>query len=178
MEKVQPNIFHIHIDAQEMPKALDDYAINDLSFVPTDYDGHPEGYDHFEPIRHLTFKAHNKDMFHEVWEKLDKKLDAFPDFVGYIEGEYLPIDEFIFFKEEFIDLPIPFHISRRKLVPEKKEDFRQTEIHVTMEKTKSNPLLMKKLLDSGMYGAFIPKKDGEFLVLNHTRFYKRYYTFN
>jgi hypothetical protein len=41
-----------------------------------------------------------------------------------------------------------------------------------MEKTQSHPDLMKKLLDSGLYGAFIPKTDGEFLVLTIQGFIK------
>ncbi len=171
MEKTQPKIFHIHIDAQIMPKVLDNWAIRELKFVPTDYDGHPDGYDHFEPKRHLTLKAQTKEVFHAAWDKLESKLAEHPDFVGYIEGEYLPIDEYIPFKP-YTDIQIPFQITRRKLVPEKSEDFRQTEVHITMEKTQSHPDLMKKLLDSGLYGAFIPKADGEFLVLTIQGFIK------
>ena len=171
MEKTQPKIFHIHIDAQQMPKGLDDWAISELKFKPTDYDGHPEGYDHFEPKRHLTLKASTKETFRTAWDSLEAKLLEFPDFVGYIEGEYLPIDEFIPFTP-YKDIPIPFQILRRKLIPENSEDFRQTEVHVTMERTQSHPALMKKLLDSGLYGAFIPKMDGEFLVLTIQGFIK------
>jgi hypothetical protein len=171
MEKVQPKIYHIHIDAQQMPKALDEYAIKNLNFVPTDYDGHPDGYDHFEPQRHLTLKAPDKALFKAVWNQLEAKMDEYPDFVGYIEGEFLPIDEYIPYSQ-YKDIPIPFYITRRKLNPSNSEDFRQTEIHVTMEKTQSHPDLMKKLLDSGMYGAFIPKIDGEFLVLTIQGFIK------
>jgi len=174
MEKVQPKIYHIHIDAQQMPKALDEYAIKNLNFVPTDYDGHPDGYDHFEPQRHLTLKAPDKALFKAVWNQLEAKMDEYPDFVGYIEGEFLPIDEYIPYSQ-YKDIPIPFYITRRKLNPSNSEDFRQTEIHVTMEKTQSHPDLMKKLLDSGMYGAFIPKIDGEFLVLTIQGFIKSLY---
>jgi hypothetical protein len=171
MERTQPRIFHVHVDAQNMPQALDEWAIKELNFVPTDYDGHPDGYDHFEPQRHLTLKAPTKELFKTAWDKLADKLDEYPDFVGYIEGEFLPIDEYIEFKE-YKDIPIPFQISRRKLNPANSEDFRQTEVHITMERTQSHPDLMKKLLDSGLYGAFIPKWDGEFLVLTMQGFIK------
>src|SRR5476651_2162947 len=105
MEKTQPKIFHIHIDAQIMPQGLDEYAIKQLNFVPTDYDGHPDGYDHFEPQRHLTFKAQTKELFQKIWDKLKAKLTFYPDFIGYIEGEFLPIDEYIPYKE-YQDIPI------------------------------------------------------------------------
>src|SRR6185295_11898839 len=61
---------------------------------------------------------------------------------------------------------------RRTLTGSEKEKFRQTEFHLTMEKTKSNAILMKRLLDSGLYGAYIPKRDGEFLVLTIQGFIK------
>jgi hypothetical protein len=164
MEKTQPNIFHIHIDARNMPRLMDEYAIRELHFVPTDYEGHPEGFDHFEPIRHLTLKAPDKNTFETSWKMLVAKMEEYPDFVGYVEGEYLPIDEFIPFTP-YKDIPIPFQITRRKLNPSNKEDFRQTEIHITLERYTSHPDLITKLLNSGLYGAYIPKADDEFLVL-------------
>lgn len=171
MEKVQPKIFHIHIDAQNMPRALDEYAVSVLKFIPTDYDGHPEGYDHFEPKRHLTFKAPTKQIFQDTWNALERVMESHPDFIGYIEGEYLPTDEYIPYKP-YVDVNIPFNITRRKLDAKIDESFRQTEVHVTMEKTQSHPDLIKKLLNSGLYGAFIPKHDGEFLVLTIQGFIK------
>jgi len=40
--------------------------------------------------------------------------------------------------------------------------FRQTETEITLERSKSRPELMKKFWDNGLYGAYIPKADGEF----------------
>lgn len=171
MEATQPNIFHIHIDAKKMPSQLDEFALKELGFYDTDFNGHPEGYQHFEPNRHLTLKVKTKEDFNEIWEKLEEKADGADGFVGYLEGEYIPNDEYIPYKE-FEDHPVPFKIERRILDGSEKEQFRQTEFHLTMEKSQSNPILMKKLLDSGLYGAYIPKKDGEFLVLTMQGFIK------
>jgi hypothetical protein len=171
VEKTQPKIFHIHIDAKKMPSELDNFAIKTLGFYDTDFNGHPEGYQHFEPNRHLTLKVKTKEEFTEIWDVLEAKADACPDFVGYLEGEFIPEDEYIPFKE-FEDHPVPFKVNRRVLTGSEKESFRQTEFHLTMEKTKSNEILKKRLLDSGLYGAYIPKKDGEFLVLTMQGFIK------
>jgi hypothetical protein len=164
MEETQPGIFHIHIDARELPKELHSFAINELCFTDTDFSGHPEGYQHFEPNNHLTLKLGTKDEFQNTWTKLEKKANSINDFVGYLEGEYITIDELLP-EKEYSDLPVPFSVTRRQLKGGEAESFRQTELHLTMEKSRSNFSLQKKLLDSGLYGAYVPKKDGEFLVL-------------
>lgn len=170
IEQTQPGIFHIHIDAQQMTKRLYDFAVNQLAFYDSDFNGHPEGYVHFEPKRHMTLKLENRDEFFLAWNELESFVDG-DEFNGYIEGEYIPFDEFIPFRE-YKNIPIPFTIDRRKLSGEQGEEFRQTEIHITMEKDKSHPQLMKRLLDAGFYGAYIPKPRGTFLVLTMQGFIK------
>lgn len=171
IEETQPKIFHIHIDARRMPKGLEVFAIQELGFYDTDFSGHPEGYQHFEPKRHLTLKVKTKEEFNDIWAILEKKADDSKDFVGYLEGEFIPEDEFIPYTE-FKDIPVPFRIERKTLSGSEKEEFRQTEFHLTMEKENSNPALVNRLLESGLYGAYIPKKDGEFLVLTMQGFIK------
>lgn len=171
LEKTQPNIFHIHIDATNFPVELETFAIQKLGFVDSDFSGHPEGYAHFEPQRHLTLKLNTRQEFSETWEKLENKADESSDFVGYLEGEFIPKDEFIPYKP-YQDEPLNFNVKRRTLKSSSGEQFRQTEFHLTMEKTKTNSTLIKRLLDSGLYGAYIPKKDGEFLVLTTQGFIK------
>lgn len=170
IEQTQPGIFHIHIDAQEMSKELYEYAIKELKFYDSDFNGHPDGFKHFEPKKHLTLKLTSKEEFNLTWEILDNFTDR-TKLRGYLEGEFIPIDEIIPYKE-YKDIPVPFKINRRKLTGEKYEEFRQTEIHLTMEKDKSNPELMKKLLEAGLYGAYITKRRGTFLVLTIQGFIK------
>jgi hypothetical protein len=169
-EQTQTGIFHIHIDAKNMDKELYDFAIKKLGFYDSNFNGHPEGYVHFEPDRHLTLKLETKQEFFDTWEKLENFTKS-ENIKGYIEGEYIPVDEFIPYTE-YKDIPIPFSIKRRKLNGTKNEEFRQTEIHLTLEKDKSHPDLIKKLLDSGLYGAYIPKDRGTFLVLTIQGFVK------
>lgn len=163
LEKMQPGIFHIHIDAQELSPALYHFAIEKLGFYDSDFDGHPEGYVHFEPQKHLTLKLKTKQEFTSVWEQLEKEAEKH-SWTGYLEGEYIPIDDYIPYKA-YTELPVPFHIKRRRLDPQQKEEFRQTEIHLTYKKEESDERLTQKLLTAGLYGAYIPKKDGLFVVL-------------
>jgi len=163
VEPTQPNIFHIHIDAQQMPEDLSRLARQQLGFCDTNFSGHPEGYIHFEPKQHLTLKVRTREEFDTAWSKLEDMASR-PDFVGYLEGEYIPVDDFIPYKP-FVDLPVPFRIQRRRLTGAEQEQFRQTEFHLVYKKDESDPRLTEKLLQAGLYGAFIPKKDGEFVVL-------------
>jgi len=167
-EKTNPGIYHMHLDFHKMSRKLDNYASKELGFYTADFDGHPmkengEAYPHFEPNHQLTLKPKNKEEFNEVYTKLEQILPECTDFAGYLECEYIPIDLFIPYKE-YVDIPIPFHITRRSLNPEKGETFRETEIHITFDKDNSHPDLIKKLLNSGLYGGYIPKKDGNFIV--------------
>lgn len=164
IEKTDPKIFHIHIDAQSISTEFYTYAKDRFDFVDTDFDGHPDGYDHFEPKKHLTLKLYSKKDFENIWRKLVETADQH-EFIGYLEGEYIPTDEYIPYKPFDKEVEFPFSIKTRPLDPSKNESFRQTEIHLTLDKNKSDPQLIKQLLDSGLYGAFIPKKDGVFLVL-------------
>src|SRR5688500_1733682 len=93
-ENTQPGIFHIHIDAQNMPAVLDEFSIK-LGFENSDFNGHPKGYPHFEPKRHLTLKVRTKEEFNIIWKKLECKVNECSDFKGYLEGEFVPSDEFI-----------------------------------------------------------------------------------
>lgn len=162
-ESTQPNIFHIHIDAQSMPMELSRFAKEELAFADTNFSGHPPGYVHFEPKQHLTLKVKTRREFDAVWSALEKKVSQ-TDFVGYLEGEYIPRDDFIPYKPHS-DLPVPFRVIRRRLTGGQEEEFRQGEFHLVYKKDESDPRLTEKLLAAGLYGAFMPKADGEFVVL-------------
>lgn len=163
IEETQSGIFHIHIDANRINHELLNFAIKELKFYCSDFNGHPEGYVHFEPEKHLTLKLKTKEEFNSIWKRLESFSSA-ENLVGYLEGEYVPTDEYIPYRE-YTGLPVPFQISRRRLTGGRDEEFRQSEIHLTMDKDKSHPKLIKSLLESGLYGAYIEKEKGTFIVL-------------
>lgn len=160
-ERVQPKIYHIHIDAKEIDRGIYEYAVNELNFWDSAFDGHLREFDYALPNKHLTLKVKKKKIFEERWRLLEEKCKE-GHYIGYLEGEYIPVDELIPYKE-YTGAEIPFKISRRKLDPAKGEEFRQTEIHVTFKKEESSEELINKLMDSGFYGINVPKKDGVFV---------------
>lgn len=155
--------FHIHIDATEMPAAFEQYALSQ-GFHNSNFEGHPDGYLHFEPNRHMTLKPKDKFEFRTVFDALKSKAQEL-GLIGYIEGEKV-ISDVQIGEKPFVDaLPMPFKVERRLLLgpnpdPAKDEPFRETEFHLVLDKDASDPRLIKKLLDSGLYGAYIKKKGG------------------
>ncbi len=155
------NKFHIHIDATELPKSLEEFVRKELGFYEHGFNGHPLGYRHFEPNRHLTTKPRDKIEFERIWVDLEKNA-ATHGLIGYIEGEYIPFDDEISFKP-YVELPVPFKIERRRLHPDEK--FRQSELHLVLDAVESDGQLISRLLEAGLYGAYLPKKDHTALVL-------------
>ncbi len=152
----QPGIFHIHVDGTHVPPELRARTI-ELGYVDTNFDGHPYGYEHFEPVLHLTLKVSSRDEFDKKWAELVALYSAHAGFTGYLEGEYIKIDEELPEKAYAggDDLCSPFRITRRRLTDA--ERFRQTELHLTMNRDRSDPRLITALLEAGLYGAHMPK---------------------
>ena len=149
--------FHIHIDATQMAPEFENFLLNTMGFWDSDFVGHPEGFEHFEPARHLTFKTattqHYQDVLNEVLIEA-KRPDALE---GYIEGEVLMFDEDIEQKPFVSDVVLPISLSTHRLPP---NSFRETEIHITMNRDKSAPELIDKLMTAGFYCAYLPKDYG------------------
>ena len=160
MITAQPRRYHIHIDGTTFPEVLAREARR-IGFYETNFSGHPEGFQHFEPKVHLTLKAEGVESFNAAWSELEKVASAV-EWKGYIEGEFIPFDDELPWKE-YVDVPVPFKLERRRLRSE--EDFRQTEVHVVMDKDASDARLMRGLLEAGLYGAYLPKQDHTALVL-------------
>jgi hypothetical protein len=162
----QPGIHHIHGDWQSIsPEAI--ALCESLGLIETNFSGHPEGREHFEPIMHQTLKIQTGREFHETWETLVEGLRALgPGHVrGYLEGERIPIDMALPGQVYQPGIPVPFRIHRRRLDSRRGELFREKEIHLTLDKDRSHPDLIVDLLRAGLYGAYVPKADHTALVL-------------
>lgn len=164
IEPTQPGIFHIHIDASYMPPDLSKIVKGELGFYDHHFIGHPDGYEHFEPNAHLTRKILTGKEFKQVWEELEGLVEG-TDFGGYLEGEYIPTDDTIPESLYNDSVVFPFRVERRRLRGAPEEQFRETEIHLVMDKDKSDERVVRKILDAGLYGAFLPKKDYTAVVL-------------
>ncbi len=165
-EPTTPGIFHIHIDTQSDNKEtfeFHSYARDRLKFFNHEFSGHPDGYIHFEPTKHSSFKTKDKSEFDKVWQKLKEKTKDYSKIEGYLEGEYIPTDEKIIFTPMESFFKPPFSIKRRVL--SELEDFRQTEFHLSLDWDNSERRVINALLDSGLYGALMKKRDYTSIIL-------------
>ncbi len=154
----RPGIYHLHLDGSVMSPELDAYVKTKYGFTNGDFCGHPEGYKHFEPLVHRIFKTPDRNVFNTVWEDIEVQAQQL-GFVGYLEGEFIKGDELIPYASFDDAVPVPFQIDRRQLRGTPGEEFREAELHLVMDRDESDPRLAKKLLDAGLYGAYIPDGD-------------------
>lgn len=162
--KSQSRTFHLHIDATYMPEPLYQVLKGKFGFWDSEFSGHPQGYDHFEPNRHVTLKFTEGSLFRKTCTEVEGLVDQHSDFVGYLEGEYIREERFIS-DLPYQATPVPFKISRRRLDGSPFEQFRESELHLSLDKDASNPKLIKNLLDAGLYGAYLPKANYTALIL-------------
>ena len=164
MLQARSRLFHLHVDATYMPEGLYRLLKEDFGFQDSDFSGHPDNYKHFEPNRHITLKFTDGKLFRRMCAQLEEAVKQFPDFAGYFEGEYIR-EERLIPVIPYQVVPVPFKISRRRLDGSPFEQFRESELHLTIDKDRSNHQLIEGLLEAGLYGAYMPKDDYVGIVL-------------
>ena len=82
--------------------------------------------------------------------------------VGYIEGEFIPSDEDIAEKPFDPSVPIPFRLNRGALPS---GSFRDNELHITLDRDRSDPALLACLKEMGFFSGYLPKSYGTAQVL-------------
>ncbi len=165
IEKTQPRIYHIHLDTDTKSKKLHQKIQLELGFHAHHFTGHPEGYMHFEPTSHSSIKLPSRAKFNEIWKRATKLVEAEKRVVGYLEGEFIPVDIAIPFNPVARYFPPPFKIKRRKLDPSRGEKFRETEFHLVMDAKESDQRVIRGLYDAGLYGAYLEKSSYGAVVL-------------
>jgi hypothetical protein len=163
MTSVAEHEFHIHIDAQEMDESFETFVVEKLGFSNTDFSGHPEGALHFETPKHLTYKTKDAKKFKDTFDTLEMHLKATPELLmGYVEGEYIPLDLEIR-EEPFnsgIQTPCKWELG---MLPA--GVFREDEVHVTLDRDRSNPQLIQSLRSMGFFSAYMDKSYGTAEIL-------------
>jgi hypothetical protein len=144
--------FHIHVDAMRGSSSFDELL--NLGFGRSDFAGHPEGIQHYEPAMHMTYKTSSPLEFKSVFDKVVEYASADPIFLGYVEGEYIAIDRDILSRPFNPSIVEPFQFTTTKLPV---GAFRETEIHITLDRDKSHPRLLHALHNMGFFAAFLPK---------------------
>lgn len=149
--------FHIHIDAQSLTADFERHLIDGLGFWRNDFSGHPEGLPHYEPPHHLTQEPATSQEFRHLFDRVLPLAQAPGAMRGYIEGEFVALDQDFPTRAFDPSVPAPFTL-RRTFLPS--GAFRESEIHITLDRDRSHPHLLLGLLDMGFYAAYLPKSYG------------------
>ncbi len=149
--------FHIHIDASVLLDGFEAYLTKELGFWRTDFSGHPEGAEGFEPANHLTQKTASSKDYKSLWEAVLAHAKTPGAMKGYIEGEFIALDEDIAEKPFDPAATPPFKIKTTFLPA---GSFRESEIHIAMDRDRSDPRLLKQLMEMGLFAAYLPKSYG------------------
>lgn len=149
--------FHIHIDAMSLAPQFEHYLRSELGFWRSDFCGHPEGQQQYEPNHHLTQEPADAREFRSLFASALQWATSGDQMTGYIEGEFIPSDDDIPEKPFDASVPVPFRVSRGPLAT---GTFRESEIHVTLDRDASDPALIARLGEIGLYSGYLPKSYG------------------
>lgn len=156
-------MFHIHVDATSLEPAFEDYLIRSLGFWRSDFSHQFADDDGFEPTHHLTQKPPTSVEFQRLFRHVvDFATEHQGAMRGYIEGEFIAVDEDLEEKpfDASIEPPLAFTLTA---LPQGL--FRESEIHISLDKDRSDPRLRRALKDMGFFAGFIPKPYGVAQVL-------------
>ena len=142
-------MFHIHVDANKLSQELENYLLENLSFQRTNFSGHPQGVAHYESPIHLTSKTSDSKEFRNSFKDvIDLCKERSEEIEGYVEGEYIPLDIDIEEKPFNPEIKTPCRFELVDLAP---GTFREDEIHITLDRDKSDPRLIENLRKNGVF---------------------------
>ena len=147
--------FHIHVDAFELAPEFERFLTAKRGFYRSDFAGHPEGVEGFEPPHHLTLKT--DDEFRARFDEVVAEGKQPGKMRGYVEGEFIAADIDIGPRPFDPQVPVPFRVTKKALPP---GCFRESEIHITLDRDRSDARLIRALTEMGFFAAYIPKPYG------------------
>jgi hypothetical protein len=155
VNKINKGEYHIHIDASYLSSQTEALLLDKFGFVDTAFSGHAEGALHFETPKHFTFKIKDRADFNQKFDAVQQYfIDNPGSIVGYLEGEYVPLDLDIVSKPFDRTVPVPFKLDLTNLAS---GSFREDEIHITLDREKSEPQLLENLRGMGFFSAYMDK---------------------
>ncbi len=153
-----PSAFHVHVDAQTlMPEFVEFLRHSGLGFWPDDFSHLPES-DAYEPPHHWTLKPPTRQEQERIEDAVIGYLTAHPGaMTGYVECE--AIVRRLSFEPKPFDptVPLPFRFTSRSLPS---GEFRETEMHVSLNRDQSDPRLHQALHDMGFFVGYIERPHG------------------
>lgn len=154
--------FHIHVDASELSAEFETCLLRSLGFRRTDFVGHPPGQEGFEPTHHLTWKCDSSREFRVAFADVVERAKEPGAMTGYIEGEFVAFERDVAPRCFEPAVPLGLQVERRSLPP---GAFRESEVHITLSRDRSDPRLIDNLHRAGLFGGYLPKPAGVAEVL-------------
>lgn len=152
------NEYHIHIDAEWISPSFEKFLMEKLQFSLKNFAGFPANTARHAPDRHLTYKVDNRKTFDEKFDAILNFTDLHPDSMsGYIEGEEIPRKLVIPTRPLNPDILPPFKLELGSLPTGK---FREDEIHITLDRDRSDPRLILSLRQMGFFSVYMDKDYG------------------
>lgn len=149
--------FDIHIDALELSGGFEQFLLQ-LGFWRSDFCGHPAGATSYEPPNHLTLQPRTSTEYKKSFRAVQDYAATRPGSIrGYIEGEFFAFDKDLEAKSFNPAVTAPFTVKTGFLPAGK---FRESEIHVTMSRDKSDQRLTAILMKMGFFTAYLSKPYG------------------
>jgi hypothetical protein len=150
--------FHIHLDAQWIAKDFQVFLLVNEGFSLKNFSGFPDNLMRHAPEVHLTRKMDNAHDFHQIFDTIQTYLENHSEsMAGYVEGEYIPGEISIPNCEFNPDFPVPFVLELDELPSGL---FREDEIHITLDRDKSDPRLLLALRQMGFFSVYMDKDWG------------------
>jgi hypothetical protein len=146
-------LYHLHIDAAQMPESLLAWAMSEGGFHADDFPHsfHINGEE--MNARHLTKYIYDPNPVEvKAFCQQIKNKAAEAKLLGFVQAEFIMDEEE--WQGDVKDLaPIapPFHITMRPLDPMKGESFKKHEIHLELEKKFTSKAVISALLDCGFH---------------------------
>jgi len=175
------NRWHIHVDGTKMNRDFQSF-LEALGFTA---DNFIRGSGQYAPECHMTWKGKNRDI--RLYKQHMAAIRSFLEshdftpqptagshrqhvynggdpniFLGYVEGEYIPLDADVPEKDFDPSVLIPFRVKMHDLL----SGFRESEVHVSVDQKTTDPRLIDALHKMGMYDVLMPKpKEGNRIAL-------------
>jgi hypothetical protein len=151
--------FHIHVDAAFIEQGFEGFLLNTLGFSLKNFSVIPTESERHAPEHHLTYKIADAKTFHRQFDAIEQYLKQHPDAMeGYVEGEHIPGEIQIPHREFNPEVLIPFTVELSNLAS---GEFREDEIHITLDADLSDPRLLLSLSQMGFFSVFMDKAYGK-----------------
>jgi hypothetical protein len=150
--------FHIHIDAVFIEEEFKNFLVNTLGFSLKNFSVVPTESERHAPEHHLTYKIADAKTFHQQFDVIEQYLrQHLKAMEGYVEGEYIPGEFKIPHGEFNPEVLTPFTVELGSLAS---GEFREDEIHITLDADRSDPRLLLSLRQMGFFSVFMDKAYG------------------